>query len=321
MSNIGQNIKNRRLELGFTADQLANCLQKSRATIYRYESTDADNMPIGILEPLAKALSTTPAELMGWGGGAVKTTTKMTFDDNSPMHALTQAYLRRPSLVQDEIIRRLEELDATFSNKVSKLLQASGDINGFMQGTGLPFATVGKFMQGETVLTTPAEAERIATYFHTNVVDLFFGTDMQLHTQDVQSNEKYPDFHTENLSPAIARLLEKEISLSMSAGGNFPRVLIGLTNHLNSEVEKPTYQKTKQALDIIKRPDFADILERTIAQFNDQYPCATDSNTLSAKIANVVYDKQLDYLTMYSRMNATPVENLVKHLAYILHLN
>ncbi|MCR5438015.1 MAG: helix-turn-helix domain-containing protein [Selenomonas sp.] len=177
MSNIGQNIKNRRIELGLTADQLANRLQKSRATIYRYESTDADNMPIGILEPLARALSTTPAELMGWSGGAVKVTTNLSFDDKSPLHALTQAYLRRPSLVQDEIIRRLEGLDATFSNKVSKLLQASGDINGFMQGTGLPFATVGKFMQGETVLTTPAEAERIATYFHTNVVDLFFGDD------------------------------------------------------------------------------------------------------------------------------------------------
>ena len=174
MSNIGQNIKNRRLELGLTADQLANRLQKSRATIYRYESTDADNMPIGILEPLAKALSTTPAELMGWGGGAVKTNTKMTFDDDPPMQALTQAYLRRPSLVQDEIIRRLEGLDATFSHNVSKLLQASGDINGFMHGTGLPFATVGEFMQGKTVRTTPAEAERIATYFGANVVDLFF---------------------------------------------------------------------------------------------------------------------------------------------------
>ena len=206
MSNIGQNIKNRRLELGLTADQLANRLQKSRATIYRYESTDADNMPIGILEPLAKALSTTPAELMGWKGGAVKVTTRMTFDDDSPMHALTQAYLRRPSLVQDEIIRRLEGLDATFSNKVSKLLQASGDINGFMQGTGLPFATVGKFMQGETVLTTPAEAERIATYFHTNVVDLFFN-DSEAQTKKTPAQKALPSSSkSEDLGPNAKRL-------------------------------------------------------------------------------------------------------------------
>lgn len=320
MSNIGQNIKNRRIELGLTADQLADRLQKSRATIYRYESTDADNMPIGILEPLARALSTTPADLMGWSGGAVKVTTNLSFDDKSPLHALTQAYLRRPSLVQDEIIRRLEGLDATFSHKVSKLLQASGDINGFMQGTGLPFATVGKFMQGETVLTTPAEAERIATYFHTNVVDLFF-KDSKAQRQAGQNAEEYLAFHTENLSSDIASLLEKEISLSMKSGGNLPRILIWLAEYLNSEVEEPTYQKTKQALDIIKRPDFADILERTIAQFNDQYPCATDSNTLAALIAKLVYDKQGSYLALYSSMNAIPEKNLVNYLAHTLDLD
>jgi transcriptional regulator with XRE-family HTH domain len=206
VSNIGQNIKNRRIELGLTADQLADRLQKSRATIYRYESTDADNMPIGILEPLARALSTTPAALMGWSGGAVKVTTNLSFDDKSPLHALTQAYLRRPSLVQDEIIRRLEGLDATFSHNVSKLLQASGDINGFMKGTGLPFATVGKFMQGETVLTTPAEAERIATYFHTNVVDLFFGA-REAQTKKTPAQKALPSSSkSEDLGPNAKRL-------------------------------------------------------------------------------------------------------------------
>ena len=174
MPNIGQNIKNRRIELGLTVDQLARCLQKSRATIYRYESTDANNMPIGLLEPIAKALSITPAELMGWNGGSVKITRGMTFDDISSMCALIQAYLRHPSVVQDEIIQRLEGLDATFSRNVNKLLQTSGDIKGFMNGTGLAMATVVKFMQGETVLTTSDEAERIAAYFQTDVVGLFF---------------------------------------------------------------------------------------------------------------------------------------------------
>lgn len=171
---LKDNLKSKRTEKGLTLDEVATKVGVSRQTIQRYESGVISNIPSDNIEKLASALDTTPAELMGWSGGAVKVTTRMTFDDNSPMHALTQAYLRRPSLVQDEIIRRLEGLDATFSHNISKLLQASGDINGFMQGTGLPFATVGKFMQGETVLTTPAEAERIATYFHTNVVDLFF---------------------------------------------------------------------------------------------------------------------------------------------------
>ena len=62
---IGERIKQRRLELGYTADALAKLLNKNRATIYRYENGDIENMPIDVLEPLAKALNTTPAYLMG----------------------------------------------------------------------------------------------------------------------------------------------------------------------------------------------------------------------------------------------------------------
>lgn len=63
---IGERINQRRLELGYTADALAKLLNKNRATIYRYENGDIENMPIDVLEPLAKALNTTPAYLMGW---------------------------------------------------------------------------------------------------------------------------------------------------------------------------------------------------------------------------------------------------------------
>ncbi len=203
---LKDNLKSKRTEKGLTLDEVATKVGVSRQTIQRYESGVISNIPSDNIEKLASALDTTPAELMGWGGGAVKVTTRMTFDDNSPMHALTQAYLRRPSLVQDEIIRRLEGLDATFSNKVSKLLQASGDINGFMQGTSLPFATVGKFMQGETVLTTPAEAERIATYFHTNVVDLFFN-DSEAQTKKTPAQKALPSSSkSEDLGPNAKRL-------------------------------------------------------------------------------------------------------------------
>ena len=64
--NTGDRIKQRRLELGLSDDDLANKIGKSRATIYRYENGDIENMPTPILEPLAKALDTTPADLMGW---------------------------------------------------------------------------------------------------------------------------------------------------------------------------------------------------------------------------------------------------------------
>lgn len=64
--NIGAKIKNRRKSLGLSVEELAKRINKNRATIYRYESSEIENLPITILEPLAKALETTPAKLMGW---------------------------------------------------------------------------------------------------------------------------------------------------------------------------------------------------------------------------------------------------------------
>jgi len=63
---IGNRIKNRRKELAMTAEELADIIGKSRATVYRYENGDIENMPTNVLEPLATALYTTPAYLMGW---------------------------------------------------------------------------------------------------------------------------------------------------------------------------------------------------------------------------------------------------------------
>ena len=47
-------------------DELAKHLGKDRSTVYRYEKGDIENMPLDVLEPIAKALNTTPAYLMGW---------------------------------------------------------------------------------------------------------------------------------------------------------------------------------------------------------------------------------------------------------------
>jgi transcriptional regulator with XRE-family HTH domain len=63
---IGERIRKRRLEIGLTAEAVADALNKNRATIYRYESNEIEKLPIIVLEPLAKILKTTPAYLMGW---------------------------------------------------------------------------------------------------------------------------------------------------------------------------------------------------------------------------------------------------------------
>ena len=61
-----ERIKSRRKELGLTAEQVAEALDVSRATIYRYESAEIEKLPIDIIEPLARILQTTPEYLMGW---------------------------------------------------------------------------------------------------------------------------------------------------------------------------------------------------------------------------------------------------------------
>lgn len=63
---VGERIKQRRKELGLSVDDIAKKLGKNRATIYRYESNEIENMPTDVIEPLARVLNVSPAYLMGW---------------------------------------------------------------------------------------------------------------------------------------------------------------------------------------------------------------------------------------------------------------
>lgn len=69
---VHERIKQRRNELKMSVDELANRINKNRATIYRYEKGDIENLPLDILEPLANALDTTPQYLMGWNEPDIK---------------------------------------------------------------------------------------------------------------------------------------------------------------------------------------------------------------------------------------------------------
>ena len=63
---IGQRIKAIRVKQGMSIDELAQKLGKNRTTIYRYENGEIENLPLSILDSLADALNTTPANIMGW---------------------------------------------------------------------------------------------------------------------------------------------------------------------------------------------------------------------------------------------------------------
>ena len=80
--NVGQRIKQRRKQLGMSAEELAAKIGRSPATMYRYEKGEIDKMDSSVLLPIADALLTTPAYLMGWT------------DDSSDYSALSELELR-----------------------------------------------------------------------------------------------------------------------------------------------------------------------------------------------------------------------------------
>lgn len=63
---VGERIKQKRIEKGMSVEELAAKLGKNRATVYRYESNEIENLPISILPPIATALGVSPVYLMGW---------------------------------------------------------------------------------------------------------------------------------------------------------------------------------------------------------------------------------------------------------------
>lgn len=65
-SITGARIKQRRKELGLSAEFLAASIGVSRATMYRYENGGIEKVPVDHIAPLAKALSLDPSYLMGW---------------------------------------------------------------------------------------------------------------------------------------------------------------------------------------------------------------------------------------------------------------
>lgn len=63
---IGERMKERRKELGISAEALAEIIKVAPATIYRYENGDILKVPSPILAKIADALNTSFGYLMGW---------------------------------------------------------------------------------------------------------------------------------------------------------------------------------------------------------------------------------------------------------------
>ncbi|MBQ8505882.1 MAG: helix-turn-helix domain-containing protein [Clostridia bacterium] len=128
---IGERIKARRRELGYSAEMLAERTGLSPATIYRYESSDIANMRTDKLRPIALALSTTPAALMGWEEGAapedmdaLRSEFTLRVEDGSMAPRLVHGdivYLRRQDDVAEGEIAAVEYCGRTLLRRIYRV--------------------------------------------------------------------------------------------------------------------------------------------------------------------------------------------------------
>lgn len=92
--SIGKRIKHLRTKRGMSIDELATKLGKNRTTIYRYENGDIENLPLDILDPLAEALDTTPAHLMGWNTKEMLSTKISDGEEEAVYSSMNETYVR-----------------------------------------------------------------------------------------------------------------------------------------------------------------------------------------------------------------------------------
>lgn len=120
--NIGERIKNRRKELGLSVDDVANSLGKNRATVYRYESNEIENLPITILEPLSKILKTTTGYLMGW-------TDEPSLEQMNPLTGkkMTKVELNQYEKIMNESALLFDDEDVSDEDK-ERLMLALNDL-------------------------------------------------------------------------------------------------------------------------------------------------------------------------------------------------
>lgn len=67
--NTGETIKHLRKQLGYSAEYIAEQIDVSPSTIYRYENNEIASMKIDKLKMIADILGTNACHLLGWYSG------------------------------------------------------------------------------------------------------------------------------------------------------------------------------------------------------------------------------------------------------------
>ena len=306
--NIGEMIRKRREELQKTQKEVAEYVGVSEGTISRWETGSVDNMRRDKIATLAEVLSISPLKILGMNEGKdskPQDSATISFDHTSPLWPVSQVFLRLPPVVQKKVTEKLNELDKTFSRKVSNLLRDSGDINKFMEKTGLPFNIVGKLMQGEAIQMATEDVVKIAKHFQVNVVDLFFDDNVQPEKDEMRRS----------LSPAF-KLLKREVEASTTYNPPVQILIKALAEYLSDCEQAPYYDQVQQAIIIIKTSNLATIFQSVINMFKGDL----DPNIVARYTVQELYENRITVEIMWLR-NAYPLQNYIDFISRKMKLS
>lgn len=93
---LGERIKETRKKKGISVEYLAKELGVSKTTVYRYEDSTIEKIPVNVFDNICKILNVTPAELMG-NTEAELTGTELPHEFDNPQDAM-EFILRTPTL-------------------------------------------------------------------------------------------------------------------------------------------------------------------------------------------------------------------------------
>lgn len=110
---IADRIRNRRIELGLSVDELAKKLNKNRATVYRYESSYIKTYSPDVMEALAQALNTTPSYFYGYESNKRSSDNSISKDEQH----LISSYRALNAHGQELLLERAEELKLLHGKK------------------------------------------------------------------------------------------------------------------------------------------------------------------------------------------------------------
>ena len=94
---IGERIKKKRKEERISVEFLAKELGVSCSTVYRYEDSSIEKIPVNLFDKLCKLLNTSPAELMGNEGKSVEKQEVLPQSFENPTEAM-EFMLKIPTL-------------------------------------------------------------------------------------------------------------------------------------------------------------------------------------------------------------------------------